>query len=77
MIHYDIYLDGNPINCTCETHRMYKYLVSHFNSERSNAKLENLPDFSFYVNEWKCMYPLQWVGIPLIKIPEYESNVCS
>ena len=68
---FDIYLDGNPINCSCKTHSTYKYLVSSSKSERTHETVEILPDFSFYKNQWKCVYPSHWAGMPLVKIPEY------
>ena len=68
----DLMLVGNPINCSCLTHRMYKYLISSSRSERPNLLPDNLPDFSFYENQWKCMYPSQWTEKSVMQIPEYE-----
>ena len=68
----DIYLQGNPIECDCETHRIYEFLISSSKSEGLNETLESSPDFSFYETQWKCMNPLEWAGIPLMQIPEYE-----
>ena len=72
---YDIYLDGNPINCSCETHKLYKYLLSSSRSQKPELDRESLPDFSFYENQWKCMYPSYWAGIPLMQISEYEYDI--
>ena len=69
---YDVNLDGNPINCGCETHRIYEYMVSSSQSERPDLDKDDLPDFSFYETRWKCASPLQWAGIPLMQISEYE-----
>ena len=69
---FDLHLDGNPINCDCKTHRMYRYLVSQSKSERTNVTWDILPDFSSYKSCWKCMMPSQWNGIPLMQIPEYQ-----
>ena len=69
---FDFYLDGNPINCSCKTHRMYKYLVSASKSEKTNETVEIFTDFSFYKNQWKCKYPSHWAGMPLMKISEHD-----
>ena len=69
---FDLYLNHNPINCSCKSHRMYKYLISSAKSEISYQDTHNLPDFSFYKRQWKCLHPSQWVRIPMMKIPEYE-----
>ena len=71
---FDLHLDGNPLNCSCTTHRMFQYLVSKSQSERNNETTKILPDFSFYESHWKCTIPPMWVGIPLMQIPEYEYN---
>ena len=69
---YDILLEESPVNCDCETYRIYKYLISRSKSERPNLNTEDLPDFSFYENHWNCTAPVQWKGIPLMQIPEDE-----
>ena len=69
---FDLYLDGNPLNCGCKTHRMFQYLVSASQSERTNEMIDILPDFSFYKNQWNCTTPTQFAGIPLMQIPEYQ-----
>ena len=69
---FDLYLDGNPLNCDCRTHRMYRFLVSSSRSERTNKILDILPEFSFYESRWNCTKPLQFAGIPLMQIPEYQ-----
>ena len=69
---FDLHLDGNPIQCSCETHRMFKYLISYSQSERPDANIDDLPNFSFYKSHWKCIYPSEWAGIPLMQILEYE-----
>ena len=71
---FDLYLDGNPLNCGCKTHRMFQYLVSASQTEQINETKEVLPDFSFYEYHWKCTKPSMWAGIPLMQIPEYEYN---
>ena len=74
---YNFHLDGNPINCGCKTHKMYKYFLSFSKSERTNETVEIHPDFSFYETHWKCVTPSQWLGTPLMQIPEYEyDQVC-
>ena len=69
---FQLHLDGNPLKCSCKTKRMYNYLLSSSKSERPNETIEILPDFSFYETQWKCIYPAQWAGIPLMQIPEYQ-----
>ena len=73
----DIHLRGNQINCSCASHRMYKYLISSSRSERPQEKLDgdNLPNFDFYKQEWNCTNPLQWTGTPIMQIPEYEYDL--
>ena len=66
---FDIYLDGNPINCSCSSHRMYAYLISKSKSERLNLDETESPDFSFYENNVRCVEPLEWRGAIL---SEYE-----
>ena len=34
--------------------------------------MKSFPDFTFYETEWKCKFPSEWTGIPLMQIPEYE-----
>ena len=53
---FDIHLDGNPLNCGCKTYRMFQYLVSASQSERTNETIEILPDFSLY---WFLLVPLE------------------
>ena len=72
---YNIDLEGNPINCDCGNYRIYKYLVSSSQSERTNLHSDELPDFSFYKTHWKCEYPSQWTGIPMMQIPEYQYDI--
>ena len=69
---FHLYLDGNPLNCGCKTHRMFQYLVSASRSERTNEIIDILPDFSFYKNQWTCTTPKIFAGIPLMQIPEYQ-----
>ena len=72
---FNIELDGNPINCSCLfAHRKFKYLISSSRSERINEALgkDELPDFTFHKNQWKCEYPQKWAGIPWMQIPENE-----
>ena len=71
---FHVHLNGNPINCNCDSFRMFKYLISSSRSERLNEQLDenHLPDFSFYKNHWKCVYPPEWAGIPIMQIPENE-----
>ena len=73
---FDLHLDGNLINCSCATHRMYNYLISSSKSER-HVDGANLPDLSFYETRWKCREPQMWAGTPLMKVSEYEySRMC-
>ena len=71
---FHFHLNGNPINCNCDSFRMFKYLISSSRTERLNEQLDenHLPDFSFYKNRWKCVYPPEWAGIPIMQIPENE-----
>ena len=70
---FDIYLDGNPINCSCASHRMYEYLLSASSSERPNLDEKETPDFSFCENNVGCVEPLEWRGAIL---SEYEYDKC-
>ena len=69
IANFHIYMDGNPVNCSCSTHGMYKYLIS---LSRSLRPTKQPLDFSFYETDWKCRFPSQWSEIPLMQIPEYE-----
>ena len=71
---YNIDLEGNPLNCDHKMNRIYNYLISGSRSERPNLDPNDLPDFSFYDTQWKCVYPSQWAGIPLMQTPEYQYN---
>ena len=55
---FHFHLNGNPINCNCDSFRTFKYLISSSRTERLNEQLDenHLPDFSFYKNHWKCVY---------------------
>ena len=73
---FDLHLNGNQINCSCATHRMYNYLTSSSKSER-HMDGTNLPDFRFYETKWKCRDPQMWAGTPLMQVSEYEySKMC-
>ena len=69
---FHLHLDGSPLNCSCDSHTMFKYLISFSRTERLNENLDenHLPDFSFYETHWKCQYPNKWAGIPIMQIPE-------
>ena len=71
---FHFHLDGNPINCGCNSFRMFKYLISSSKTERLNEQLDekDLPDFSFYETNWKCQYPPEWAGKPIMDMPENE-----
>ena len=71
---FHLHLDGSPINCSCDSHRMFKYLISFSRTERLNEHLgeNDLPDFSFYETHWKCQYPDKWAGTPIMQLPENE-----
>ena len=72
MNKFDIYLDGNPIKCNCKSYSMFEYLISSSLSLRQNDTNPEPLDFSFYETEWKCVYPTEWAGIPMMQISEYE-----
>ena len=73
---FDLHLDGNQINCSCATHRMYNYLTSSSRSER-HSDGTNLPDFRFFETQWKCREPEIRAGTPLMQVSEYEySRMC-
>ena len=67
---YDIYLDGNLINCSCASHRIYEYLMSKSRSERPNLDETEISDFSFY----RCQEPLEWRG-PILSEYGYD-KIC-
>ena len=74
MHKFDIYLDGNPIKCNCKTYSMFEYLISSSLSLKQNETNPEPLDFGFYETEWRCMYPAEWAGIPMMQISEYEYN---
>ena len=77
LLNFNLYLHDNEINCSCTSHRMYKYMISSSRSESAQEQIAGdvLPNFDFYKQEWTCACPLQWAGVPIMQIPEHDYDL--